>query len=678
MKKTVPVIVIALICLAVLFRLGFYFYGLAKLPLSSDEAWPTLMAMHILKGEFPVVYWGQTYMGTQESYIAAPLIYLFGPAKWVVRLYPLFFSFLFVFISYRLACRVFNRPVGLLALCLLAMPVPYLAMCGVAVPPDNYLAVTTLGSMALWLTLRLVAREPPRVRDGIFLGALLGYTFWLHLLVISFIACSFAYLFLNDKLLFFRRYFWGLVIAFIVTSLPLWLLNVRNDFATFSDVGRTSDWQRTWECARVAVTYTAQFFTGQRIMLYADNCRNVVLPKALFYGLGFVWGGLILSALAVNWKGLLRLFGFSIKGSGGAPLLVMMAGVSIAVFAHSSRSGADDARYLLPLMAVLPILGAFGIWQVYKRFRFGGIILTLFVMTCQLWGNVQLARAWNDAALVAGPLELPDTRPLIDAMEKHGIRRAYAHYWLSYRITCETGERIIVSEPFNERFPGKKVQYLDEVSRAEKIAFITHPTLLPPCRFEPYFQKIGGSCQKGELGPFTVYYDFKPPCDDRALREIPRSGWKVNSNYSPDQCRYAVDDSLETAWSSDPKIQTPGMVFDVDLGQTSVIGKLRIVPLGNDYPCELTVQVSDDTLSWRTAWRQDDFTLCWENGQPRFLFYEHYVNVLFPAVKARYIRLKQTAGDDSRAWSMADLRLFSPGRTNEQDFSPPASLEAQR
>ena len=289
------------------------------------------------------------------------------------------------------------------------------------------------------------------------------------------------------------------------------------------------------------------------------------------------------------------------------------------------------------------------------------IILTLFVMACQLWGNAQLARAWNDPAFVAGALELPDTRPLIAAMEKHGTSHAYAHYWLSYRITCETAEKIIVSEPFNERFPGNKVHYLDEVSRAEKVAFITHPTLFPPHQFETYFQKIGGSYQKGELGPFTVYYDFKPPCGDRSLREIPRDGWKMISNYSPDKCRYVVDNSLETAWSSDPKTQRPDMAFDIDLGQISTICKLRIVPGGNDYPRELTVQVSDDNLSWRTAWRQDDFDLSWENGQPRFLYWEHHFTIVFPAVQTRYIRLKQTGMDDNLAWSMADLRMYGPG-----------------
>ena len=73
------------------------------------EAWPGLMAIHILKGEFPVVYWGQSYMGTQESAVQAVLIALFGPHTWVVRLYPLLFGFLLVAASVLLAARVYNR-----------------------------------------------------------------------------------------------------------------------------------------------------------------------------------------------------------------------------------------------------------------------------------------------------------------------------------------------------------------------------------------------------------------------------------------------------------------------------------------------------------------------------------------------------------------------------------------
>ena len=633
LKSKMPFIFFGAIAMAVLFRLAFFAFGLEKLPLSSDEAWPALMGMHMLKGEFPVFYWGQTYMGTQESFFDAALFYFFGPGKAVIRIYPLLFSLLFVCVSYFLACRAFNREVGLFTICLLAIPVPYLAMCGVAVPPDNYLAVTTLGSAALWLTLNIVERDNVRMLDYLLLGALLGYAFWLHLLIISFIVCCLAWLFLNDKLIFIRRNFWLMALAFLAASLPFWWVNIKSGFATFADVGRASGWQRTWEYLQVALVYTAQFFTGQRIMLYADNCRNVVLPKAFFYILGAVWCGLPLVTVFANFRGLLRLFVLKLGNKSGGPLLVVTAVMSVLVFAHSSRTGSNDARYLLPLMAALPLLGAFGIWRIWKYSRAGGVVVLLFVMACQLWGNVSLARAWSDASLVAGPLELPDTRPLIAFLERQGIDRAYAHYWLSYRITCETREKIIVSEPFNERFPGREVRYLAEAGRAEKVAFITHPTLFPPSDFEPSLQKIGGAWQKKEIDCFSVYYDFKPPCNDRLLRELPADERKVENSVK------------EVA---------------VDFGKPMKFAKLKIRPRDNGYPRELAIQISDDKVSWRTIWRQDDFSLSWENGQPRYLYWDGYCNVVFPAAAARYLRLVQPVAEAQKELSIDELHVFGP------------------
>jgi hypothetical protein len=70
--------VAGLAVVAVAWRLFFFFFALAHIPFTWDEGWPSLMALHILKGEFPVVYWGQTYMGTQESYFQAACIALLG------------------------------------------------------------------------------------------------------------------------------------------------------------------------------------------------------------------------------------------------------------------------------------------------------------------------------------------------------------------------------------------------------------------------------------------------------------------------------------------------------------------------------------------------------------------------------------------------------------------------
>lgn len=668
MNKKFAFLMLGVLVVGIIFRLFLFAYAYQKLPLSSDEAWPGLMAMHVLKGEFPVVYWGQTYMGTQESFFDAALIFLFGAHTLTIRIYPLVFAFLFLMVSYLLARSSYNREVGLLTLVLLAIPAPYLAMCGVAIPPDNYLAVTTLGSLALLLTSRIVTAERRNFPAFILLGALLGYAFWLHLLIISYIVVAALFLLLKDKLLLIRKEFWGMSAAFCITSLPLWWFNWTHNFATFNDVGGQSDWARTFEMLQIALMYTVQFFVGMRVMLYGDNGNNVTLPPTLYYMLAVIWIGVLVLAFIVSWKRLWRLCYLSLKNSDGTALLLAMTVVSIAVFAKSRRSGSNDARYLLPIISTLPILFAYGLWRLRQWFRPLFYVLLAVVLVAQVWGNVLLVKAWNDPALVAGPLELPDTRPLIRFLQEAGLRHAYAHYWLSYRMTYETQENIIVSEPYNERFPGKPVKFLDIVSTADKAAYITHPTLgIKANDFEALLHGIGGTWQKTNITCFTVFYDFLPPCgDERALREIPRDRWQVNASINPAKVHLMLDGKNDTTWDS-ATAQTPGMTVTVDMGAIKPLSKIRF-DLGAvwcDYARGSKIEVSTDNQIWRTAFEYGDVAegLFWDNAQPRFMVHGDFFTCTFAPVNARYVRITQTGSDPRFYWTIAELHFFGPPAT---------------
>src|SRR5258708_39797891 len=57
--------------------------------LNSDEATVGLMALHVLRGEWTVFYWGQPYMGSLEAILAAPAIALFGSTSLGLHLAPL-------------------------------------------------------------------------------------------------------------------------------------------------------------------------------------------------------------------------------------------------------------------------------------------------------------------------------------------------------------------------------------------------------------------------------------------------------------------------------------------------------------------------------------------------------------------------------------------------------------
>ena len=80
--------------------LFFFFMPFHRL-LHNDDAVGGLAALHILKGSFPVFFYGQSYMGSLDFFIAAPLFLLFGVSFWVFRLAYLPFWLVFLLFSYR-------------------------------------------------------------------------------------------------------------------------------------------------------------------------------------------------------------------------------------------------------------------------------------------------------------------------------------------------------------------------------------------------------------------------------------------------------------------------------------------------------------------------------------------------------------------------------------------------
>ena len=71
--------------------------------LDGDEAMVGIQAERILRGQFPVYFYGQTYMGVLEAYLIAPLVALFGPTGWTLRLVPIVLALPLVYLTWRLA-----------------------------------------------------------------------------------------------------------------------------------------------------------------------------------------------------------------------------------------------------------------------------------------------------------------------------------------------------------------------------------------------------------------------------------------------------------------------------------------------------------------------------------------------------------------------------------------------
>jgi hypothetical protein len=128
------------------------------------------------------------------------------------------------------------------------------------------------------------------------------------------------------------------------------------------------------------------------------------------------------------------------------PLFHIFLIVTPLVFLVSgSYIDAQSYRYLMPIHAALTVVYAVGIDRVYRWNRITGVALlaslvALFALQQADWYR----RLEPDREATA----------IISCLDRSGIRAAYADYWLSYKLTFLTGERVIVA-PVNgvDRYP---------------------------------------------------------------------------------------------------------------------------------------------------------------------------------------------------------------------------------
>src|SRR2546426_5716588 len=95
----VPLWLCLLLALIVRAWLVFHTRGV----IDGDEAMVGIQALHILRGDLPVYYIGQVYMGSLEAYLVALLFAIAGSSVWTLRAEPVLLSLLIVWLTWKLA-----------------------------------------------------------------------------------------------------------------------------------------------------------------------------------------------------------------------------------------------------------------------------------------------------------------------------------------------------------------------------------------------------------------------------------------------------------------------------------------------------------------------------------------------------------------------------------------------
>ena len=156
---------------------------LLRLPrLWYDEATTGLLGLAVLQGELPTYFFGQSFMGALDGYLAAPVYQLLGVSARTLELVPVLLALASVGLTVRLAHDAFGPRAGVFTAVLLALPPNFLLFWSHEAR-NHYPLTIVLGTLALLFALRV-----PAARSGratllcVLLGATLGLAFWTNFL----------------------------------------------------------------------------------------------------------------------------------------------------------------------------------------------------------------------------------------------------------------------------------------------------------------------------------------------------------------------------------------------------------------------------------------------------------------------------------------------------------------
>jgi len=190
-----PLWLCLLVALLIRVWLTYHTHGV----IDGDEAMVGIQAQHILRGEHPVYYYGQHYMGSLEAYLMAVLFAIAGPSVWMLRAEPILLSLVVVWLTWKFAGVLANTA----QLTSSAQQVfKTLATLCAAVSPlyDTVLELRTLGgyieTFVLMLCLLLAAFQLTRRWQAgaankelawrwAVIGFIVGLGFWVDQLIVS-------------------------------------------------------------------------------------------------------------------------------------------------------------------------------------------------------------------------------------------------------------------------------------------------------------------------------------------------------------------------------------------------------------------------------------------------------------------------------------------------------------
>ncbi|MHC4164361.1 MAG: hypothetical protein ACYSUM_19735, partial [Planctomycetota bacterium] len=339
-------------------------------------------------------------------------------------------------------------------------------------------------------------------------------------------------------------------------------------------------------------------------------------------------------------------------------LYLLAAGLALLAFPFPARAAPHTIRFLTPLYLPVAALVAWAASPRGTSRRAWVAVLALAAL--HLAGATRLLGAWRNLDRAEAPFLLPDLTPVRDALAERGVRHAYASYGPAWRLTWESGERVVASQPWNERFRHWPLPLLDEVRFAKNVAWVLTPGLptdLPaPDDLEDTLRRLGGRWRRIEAGPAVVFLDFVPP-------------------YSPRVSPWA---DAGTAGDGDPRTfvaPDPMAPFELRLPEPTELTAITLVAAldGPRLLRSMDVAVSADGETFETLVRrrrrQERSDIRWRGGTPQAILDHDVIAIPLGGRTVSALRIVPHVSSDP--WRLGEVLIHTePGRQAWDEWLP--------
>jgi hypothetical protein len=620
--------------------------------LDGDEAIIGLMAKHIKEGSsFPIFFYGQPYMGSIESYLAALIFGIFGVSGYGLLIVPTIISVLLIPLVYVMARSFVGRAAALFATLYVAVPPQPLIIWSIKAR-GGFIETVFIGAIVFLILAKAIRGErPPR---PILLGFTLGVSWWINFQALYLIAISaivYLCLTLNCRLPYYTSRV-GFMLrqialgggAFLVGSAPFWWYNFNNNFASFGTfvAGGSSD----------RLGHLQGFFSEALPVLLGARREwsfDDVFPHSAL--LAYLLLFLILAVylcLRVGELGAL-LTQRQLSKSSPLEILPLFGALVSLIFILSSYGWLSQApRYLLPLYLSIPVLFGFAVVNMNRYFAgvFAVAALSLNVSSLYMGGRAIGGQPFVTEGERVSVSHTELNKWLLD----NNVTFVRTNYWIGYRVAFETEERVRFvrfQEPGFARIPAYEVE-----GRAKPMLEV--PYVLTPKQGEIVKRAMrlkGIAFSELSLSGYLVLFNISEP---KHSIVAPLRATSISSSHSGDMLGLLDDDQIATRWASATP-QNSSMFVDARFQPARKIVGLSYdySEWQSDYPRGLNMDLFDQKGVLVKQFIPEDFEALryFADGLPKF-------DLHFDEILVGEIRIWLAGSHPIFDWSIGELDLM--------------------